>query len=159
MKQTSILLIGVGGYGRTYTDLLLNQLDKSCFPVVGVVDPFAPQSPLFNRIQEEKIPCYNTPEEFYREHDADLAVISTPIHLHAGQVIAAMEHGSHVLCEKPLVPRLQDLTPIREAMARTGKQLSVGFQWSFSDVMLQIKRAILAGDYGAPLRLPLLLRV
>lgn len=153
MKQTSILLVGVGGYGRTYTDLLLNQLDKAQFPVVGVVDPFAPQSPLFDRITQEKIPCYDTLEEFYQEHQADLAVISTPIHLHAGQVIVAMEQGSHVLCEKPLVPRLQDLAPIRETMARTGKQLSVGFQWSFSDVMLQIKRSILAGDYGAPLRL------
>ena len=153
MTEKTVVLVGVGGYGRTYTDLLLHELDSGEYPVVGVVDPFAAQSPLYHRILEKEIPCYDTLEEFYREHTALLAVISTPIHLHRDMVITAMEQGSHVLCEKPLVPRLQDLPPIREAMARTGKQLSVGFQWSFSDVILKIKGDYLAGKYGKAVKL------
>lgn len=151
MSKKSILLVGVGGYGRTYVDLLLNHLDREEYPVAGVVDPFVQKCPLYGRIQEEQIPCYDTMEAFYGEHEALLAVLATPIHLHAGQVMEAMEHGSHVLCEKPLVPRLQDLDAIRQTMARTGKQLSVGFQWCFSDVILKVKRAILAGEYGRAL--------
>ena len=68
MSKKSILLVGVGGYGRTYVDLLLNHLDREEYPVAGVVDPFVQKCPLYGRIQEEQIPCYDTMEAFYGEH-------------------------------------------------------------------------------------------
>ena len=48
---------------------------------------------------EHGIPVYREIEQFYEEHDADLAVISTPIPLHFEQVVKCLKHGSDVLIE------------------------------------------------------------
>ncbi len=149
-QKTKVVMVGSAGFANHYLDMLLDQADPDLFQLMAIVDPFVQKAPKYQRLVEMKIPFYDTLEEFYQHHTADLALIATPIKFHKQQSITAMEHGSDVLCEKPLVTDLDDIPEIREAVRRTGKQLAVGFQWSFSPALLRLKQDIIDGVFGKP---------
>ena len=91
------ILVGIGGYGATYGEMLLNNAVPD-LNLVAVVDPYAKQSSLYNRFKDI-IPIYGRLEEFFAAgQTAELTIISTPIHLHYEQSVAALAGGSHVLC-------------------------------------------------------------
>ncbi len=153
MRKVTMVLMGVGGYGSSYLEIYRCYADPAELELVGAVDPMAEKSPHFEWLRERNIPIYDTAEDFYREHSADLAIIATPTLCHKELSICALEHGSEVLCEKPLVPVLQDLEPLRQAVAGSGHQLAVGFQWSTTPCMVRLKNDACGGRFGAPKRM------
>lgn len=148
MKNISILLVGVGGYGAVSAAPILDEGEKRGCYVEGIVEPFMQNSRLKDTIEERKIPVYNTLEEFYAKHSADLAIISTPIHLHADQCCYCMEHGSDVMCEKPTAPTIQEAERMKACAEKTGKNLSIGFQLSHAPSILKMKQDIIDGVFG-----------
>ncbi|MFV0401943.1 MAG: Gfo/Idh/MocA family protein [Oscillospiraceae bacterium] len=151
--RVKIVFIGVGGYGGHNLGGLLENGDTSQYEIVGAVDPFAKTSPHYQWLLNNGIPLYNLPEEFYANNNADLAVISTPIHLHKEQALTALKNGSNVICEKPIVPLLQQADELRRGVLEADRQLAVGYQWSFCRPILDFKRDILSGKLGKPLHL------
>lgn len=148
--KAKVVLIGINGYGASYLRWLLEREDAT---LEGVVEIAAEKSGFFDVLQERSIPIYKTIEAFYENHNADLAIISTPIHLHTKQAVYAMEHGSHVLCEKPLTGDPNDL-PIWESVSKdTGKWAAVGFNWSFTESIQALKQDILKGRFGRAIQL------
>ncbi len=145
-----ILLVGVGGYGAGYVTSLLNCTDPSVV-FEGAVDPYFLASPKKQAIEDAGIPVYDTMEEFYRLHNADLAIICTPPFLHREQSIYALSHGSYVLCEKPIAPTLEEAEEMMRAEEKYGKWIAIGFQWSFIEAMRDLKADILSGVLGKPI--------
>jgi predicted dehydrogenase len=90
-------------------------------------------------------------EDFYLEHTAELAVICTPPFLHREQSVTALRHGSYVLCEKPVAPTPKEAEEMLAAEREYGRFIAIGYQWSFSDPILELKKDILSGVLGAPL--------
>ncbi|MFD2922326.1 Gfo/Idh/MocA family protein [Halobacillus naozhouensis] len=149
-EKCGIVLVGIAGYGEIYLKALYEQNRLSW--VEGVVDINPERSAFFDQIKKQKIPIYSTLESFYQNHTADLAIISTPIHLHAPQAITAMENGSHVLCEKPMTGSWEEAEHMRHVRNRTGRFVAIGFNWSFSQSVQEWKQDIQKGLFGAPIR-------
>lgn len=151
-KSVKILLIGIGGYGINY---LKELTEKDLGPVVieGICEVMPDVYEQFPVLKERNIPVFQTPEEFYRKHSADLAVISTPIHLHYSQVKVCLEKGSNVLCEKPVCTSVTGTGQLMELERMTGRFVAVGYQLNYSGDVLQMKRDILNGLYGKPLEM------
>lgn len=148
--SVSILLVGIGGYASTYVNPLLNGVREDCV-IVGCADPFPNSCPRLAEIKERGIPVFSDMKEFFDAGlTADLAVITTPIHLHAEQVKLALAHGCHVLCEKPLCGDIRDIPGMIEARDAAGKYVGIGYQWSHSEAIIALKEDILAGVYGKP---------
>lgn len=148
MDKTDILLVGVGGYATCYVrELSLRAAEKNA-RVVGIVDPYASKSSEYALVEKMNAPIYATLEEFYAEHTADLAIIGTPIPMHASQTIFCMEHGSNVLLEKPITTVVEQAEAIIETRIRTGMKLAVGFQWCYDPAMFAFHKDIRAGLYG-----------
>lgn len=147
-QKISVLLVGTGGFAGLYVEELLHAERAQQFELVGAVDPYAEQSPSGREIMEKGVPVYDTVEEFYRDRTAELAFIVTPICLHAHQAEYCMEHGSDVLCEKPICASLQEAQAMIASRDRAGRRLGIGFQWSFSEGILKLKEDIMAGVYG-----------
>lgn len=152
-RKVTMVLVGICGYGDYYLEFLESALDPATFALAGVVDPGAENSPRIAQLREQGVPVYGDLESFYREHTAELAVIVSPINFHKEQCLCALAHGSHVLCEKPLTARLQDIRELEQAAKEAGRFLAVGFQWSFYPPMLAIKQDYLDGVLGAPVLL------
>lgn len=150
-KKVSIVLVGMNGYGSVYLKELLTGKENAY--ISGVVDIYPNRSPYYDRLVENNIPIYESLQDFYTHSKADLAIISTPIHLHREQSCNAMLHGSNVLCEKPASGDPRDIKEMIDTRDRTGKFLAIGFNWSFTPAVQQLKQDILDGTFGKPKRL------
>lgn len=153
MNPITIAFCGVGGYGDYCLGLLLDHIPRERYRLVGIADPYADKAPRAAWLREQGIPFYPTVGELYAAQKVDALYIASPIPCHREQCEAALAHGSAVLCEKPLVPLLQDALALREAEKKTGQHIGVGFQWSFAEGFLQAKRDILDGRWGKPVSL------
>ncbi|GGE49126.1 oxidoreductase [Pullulanibacillus camelliae] len=149
----TILLVGIGGYGNTYLDLLFKEGAAHQAILVGVVDIHPERSDYYSRIVDQGIPIYSTIEDFFEQAYADLTIISTPIHLHAQHSCFAMRQGSHVLCEKPMCASLSEAKEMIGARNETNTFLAIGFNWSFTPAVQRLKADVINGVFGKPLRL------
>lgn len=59
---------------------------------------------------------------------ADAVVVATPPELHAASVLAALERGTSVLCEKPLTESLATTLALTDAIEARGAHVEIGFQ-------------------------------
>ena len=151
-NPASIALVGVGGYGAMYLSALLDGPQRREAALVATVDPDPVRCARWHELQTLGVPHHADPDALYRHHSVDLTIVASPIQLHAEQTILALGHGSHVLCEKPAAATVQDVDRMMDAEARSGRSVAVGFQWSFTSPIRQLKAGILRGDFGKPLR-------
>jgi predicted dehydrogenase len=150
-KPMRTVQCGIGGYGHWYLDRFF---DKADAPLIyaGFVDPFPQGSNYTERIQALGLPIYDSLEAFYARHDAELAILASPIQAHCPQTVLALEHGSHVLTEKPLCASLADAQRMIAARDRAERVVAVGYQDSFTPETHALKNDIAAGRFGRPLR-------
>lgn len=80
--------------------------------------------------------------------EIDLVDICLPPHLHFSMSKGAMEAGKHVVCEKPLVPSLQEADALIEVAARTGRLLTPVFQYRYGRAVAQLNALREAGLLG-----------
>jgi predicted dehydrogenase len=153
LEPVSIVLAGLGGYGEVYLAALLEQRNDARFRLVAGVDPAPRNCARLAELHARGVPIYRSLQQFYRCGRADLAVLSSPIHRHCSQTCLALSQASHVLCEKPAAATVQDVDRMIRARDRAGRQVAIGYQWSFSMPIQRLKRDILAGHFGAPRRL------
>src|SRR5690554_2837391 len=149
----SVLLVGIGGYGQYYVRELLGNSERDDYQLSGVVDPYADVSPVIKGIREREIPVYKSLEGFFQDNNADYVCIASPIQFHARQTITALENGAAVLCEKPLTPTVQEGREMLKAREGAGRPVGIGYQWSFSSAIQTLKKDIIKGIFGKPLRL------
>jgi len=150
----SVLICAIGGYGYYYLKTLLEEIPESKAIICGVVDPLAENSILYNEIVRRKVPVYNNIEDFYNKgKKADLVVISSPIHYHVRQALVALENDSHVLCDKPAGSTVQEVNKLIIARNKYGKTVNIGYQWSYTNAIQQLKKDILANKFGEPVLL------
>jgi predicted dehydrogenase len=148
-KRIKIMLAGICGYGENYIKELLSLSDPS-IELSGIVDPFADRSPYIAEIKSRNIPVFNDVDEYYRHHGADLTVISSPIHTHYQYIMSCLNHGSNVLCEKPVCGDVDQVGALIEREKETGLFVAVGYQLCFARDTLALKKDILDGVYGKP---------
>ena len=62
--------------------------------------------------------AYTTVDALFADNALDAIYVSTPVHLHREQVIAAAERGLHVLCDKPMARTPQECTEMIAGLRR-----------------------------------------
>lgn len=87
-------------------------------------------------------------EGVVRREDLETVIVCTPPHLHADIVIAALEAGKHVLCEKPLARTEREAQAMVEAARKSGKMLKCGFNHRHHPGVQQVWRWVHAGEIG-----------
>lgn len=119
MSQHRVAVIGAGHLGKIHTRLL-KSIDR--VDLVGVADP----SPL---AQQQVIDQFDVPvvSDYLKLMDQfDAAVVATPTRFHYEVVRDLLEHGKHVLVEKPLTDSVTDANTLVSLAASSGTIVSVG---------------------------------
>lgn len=148
--KLKVLLVGVGGYGSGYVRALTGN-DYGA-EIAGVVDIMPDIEKVCPEIGANNISVYRSISDFYKDNSADLAILASPIHLHTPMSIECMKNGSHVLCEKPLCLTTEEIDALDACSLETGKFLAVGYQMNYRRDVQNLKKDILSGKFGSPLR-------
>jgi len=75
-------------------------------------------------------------------------VVTVPDHLHAQVIARAMEGGADVITEKPITIDAPSCARILEARRRTGRRITVGFNYRYSPVRTLLKQVLMSGIIG-----------
>ncbi len=128
-------VIGVGYFGKHYLRLLQEIEGAEC-------------AGIFTRFDEEvkalspQIKRYVSVNELMSDSSIDCIIIATPVSTHADLAIAALEHGKHVLLEKPIAASLVDAERIAAAVRASGRVFMIGHQYCYNDYIRQLKKEI-----------------
>ena len=85
-----------------------------------------------------------------RDGEVNAVIVASPPHLHHAMVIAALEAGKHVLCEKPMARNLAEARDMQRIAERVGVIAMVNNQLRFLPVRMRIHELIGEGYIGEP---------
>ena len=86
--------------------------------------------------------CCSEYEQLLRDEAVDVVVIVSRNTQHAPQALAAIQAGKHVFLEKPMALTVDECRALQQAVAESGKQLTVGFNRRYSPTYLGLKRQL-----------------
>jgi myo-inositol 2-dehydrogenase/D-chiro-inositol 1-dehydrogenase len=92
------------------------------------------------------------PLDAIADPDVDAVVLATPGPTHEKQLLACLEHGKPVLCEKPLTTDVETALGVVRREAELGRRLiQVGFMRRFDHEYTQLKALLDGGELGRAL--------
>ena len=148
MKQYTAIVIGAGGRGTTYSNIMEKTPEK--FKVVGVAEPIADRRNYI--VEKHGIPAenvYDTWETILdRPKFADVAIISTMDRMHKDPAIKAIELGYNLLLEKPVAPTPEDCAEILKAAREKGVKIMVCHVLRYTSAFRSLKKYIKDGLVG-----------
>ena len=104
-------------------------------------------------LPEEK--CYNSYKEMFEKESQlpegermDFVAVTTPNSTHFPIAMAALEHGFHVVCEKPMTFTLDEAIALRNKVRETGLVFALMHNYSAYPMIRQMKKMIADGKIG-----------
>lgn len=91
---------------------------------------------------------YASVDALLTEEVLDFVDICTPPATHAGLIQAALDRGLHVLCEKPLVSRIEDLGPLVDLAGKANRVLHTVHNWLQAPVIRKVGELLRQGAIG-----------
>ncbi|MHA3022891.1 Gfo/Idh/MocA family protein [Mycobacterium sp. BMJ-28] len=149
MSELKIAVLGVGMMGADHVARLTSRISGARVAVVSdylteKADAVAAGIPGCRAI--------NDPLDAIADQGVDAVVLATPGPTHEKQLLACLEHGKPVLCEKPLTTDVETSLAVVRREAELGKRLiQVGFMRRFDHEYARLKSLLDAGELGEPL--------
>lgn len=116
--------------------------------IVAATDAFAARREVFVRACPDGR-WYDFVGDLLSREMLDFVDICTPPGSHAALITQALEAGLHVLCEKPLVIRVDDARIVAAAAASAGRIVHTVHNWLKAPICLKISALIAEGAIGA----------
>ena len=148
MKPITLIVIGAGGRGTTYTDYAVMHPDQA--RVVGVAEPrefYRNRMASRHGIPPENV-CTDWRPLAGRPRFADAALLCTPDAHHVAPALALVEKGYNVLCEKPMAPNEADCRRVAAAAVKGGNLFAVCHVLRYTDYTQRLKKLIDSGAIG-----------
>ncbi|ENH96424.1 oxidoreductase domain-containing protein [Gracilibacillus halophilus YIM-C55.5] len=146
MKRLKIGLIGAGGIAED-VHLPAYQAISTQVEVVAIADVAYDRAKRLAK-QSDVPHAFDSYERMLKEVELDAISVCVPNKFHKDAVIAGLEAGCHVLCEKPPAMNQQEAKSMEAAAHKAGKLLMYGFHYRFQSETQVAKRFIDAGEFG-----------
>lgn len=149
MSDLRIAVLGVGMMGADHAARIEARISGAR---VAVVNDYVTEKA--EQIAAEIPGCraIGDPLDAIADTDVDAVVLATPGPTHENQLLACLEHGKPVLCEKPLTNDVTTSLDVVRREAELGKRLiQVGFMRRFDHEYAGLKALLDSGDLGRPL--------
>lgn len=143
----SDLRIGAIGCGYWGPNLIRNFVEIPDAQVIVVSD--LKQEPMGRILQ--RFPQIETSTTNYRDlfhMDLDAVVIATPPATHYAIARDCLEHGLHVLVEKPITLNSQDAAELIRVAEENDRVLMVGHTFEYNPAVRAVKEMIRSGELG-----------
>ncbi|MCK5191108.1 MAG: Gfo/Idh/MocA family oxidoreductase, partial [Methylococcales bacterium] len=98
--------------------------------------------------QQKDVKIYDNPESLLADDAIQVVYIPLANNEHAQWVLRAIEHGKHVLCEKPMALTVADIEAIEAAAQKHNVTVMEGFMYRFHPQHARVKEIIDSGLIG-----------
>jgi predicted dehydrogenase len=116
--------------------------------IVGVYDAYKGRVERAIERTGGRAKAYPDWQSILADKSIDVVTIASPDHWHKAHVIAALEAGKDVYCEKPLTYTIADGLEIAAAVKKTGRLLQVGSQGMSSLTQKKAREMVQTGKLG-----------
>lgn len=140
-------LIGCGSNMTVHAGRLLEdprvEIAALAEPVEASLDRFRERRPLL-----AETPAFASYVDMLEKTRPDAIVISTPHTLHYEQIVAGLEAGAHVLCEKPMVSTAAHAREVIRLAEEADRIVSVSYQRRYQPAFRLMRQIIASGQIG-----------
>ncbi len=98
--------------------------------------------------QQKDVGIFASPEALLKDDTIQAVYIPLANNEHAEWVLRAIEHGKHVLCEKPMALTVSDIVAIEAAARKHNVTVMEGFMYRFHPQHARVKEIIDSGRIG-----------
>ena len=139
-------IIGIGNMGRSHSVLVQNlsnaEVVAACDINPKAFEQLAPE-------QRGRIPYYDSAEKLFDDANVDAVIVSVPHYAHPDLAIGAMEHGKHVVVEKPIAVHKKEAIRLIEAAKKHPNLVkSAMFNQRTLPMHRKLKSLIDLGEFG-----------
>jgi len=142
MKSVRLGIIGLGNMGRFHADYLI-QKKVARGELTAVSDALPANLERYKQFQ-----TFASSEQLIRSREVDAVIIATPHYLHTSIGIDALEHGLHVLVEKPISVHKADCQRLLAAHKNPKQVFAAMFQQRLEPKYCKIKSLLQHGELG-----------
>jgi len=142
MQLNRIAIVGLGSIGKRHLRLI-----KEIRPNIEVtlirsgVGPYSPEEDMVERV------VFSIDEAL--KYGIDAAIISSPAPFHVEQSIRLLKAGVHLLIEKPLSDRLDNLDNLVRVANESNTKVMVGYVLRYDPAAIEFKKMIESDEIGA----------
>jgi predicted dehydrogenase len=141
-------VIGVGWYGMVDAKAALKAGGVRAAAICDVdSDHLEKSAGELEKLQGTRPKTFKLYQDLLKE-DLDFVVIATPPHWHALILLAVLERGLDVYCEKPLAYDVREGRAMVEAVKKSDRIVQIGFQRRESRAFREVKQFIDSGKAG-----------
>ena len=140
-KKIGVGIIGGGNWAKWYVPAIRSSeiLDLKGVSVGYDVSEFAKKFDLYH---------YKKIEEMYEDNNIDIVCIILQHQLHVQYAIQAMEHGKHVLVEKPMAVSVEECDQMIECAQKNKVKIQVAHSRRFYPIIRKAKQILDSGELG-----------
>ena len=136
------------GTGARAQQLISEIHGMSGVEIVAVCDAYRGRLERAVERTEGRAKVYRNHREVLALTNVDAVFVVTPDHLHKVHVLAALEAGKDVYCEKPLTYQVDEGLEMISAVKKSGRLLQVGSQGISSPIQNKAREIVASGKLG-----------
>ena len=144
-EKIGLAVIGCGMWGQAHAEIFAHHPYGK---LVAVVDRNERRASELG--QRHSVPWYADYHQMLATEECDAVSIATPDFAHAEPLLAALGAGKHVLCEKPLVTRRDELEQVNEAVRKSGRRVMVDYHNRWNPPFAITRQRLATGELGEP---------
>jgi predicted dehydrogenase/nucleoside-diphosphate-sugar epimerase len=139
-----VALIGAGNIATVHGPIVNNHPDAE---LVGIADRDLTRAESLAGWLNQ-CPCFDDAEAMLKETQPDVVHVLTPPASHVAVATLALEHGCHVLVEKPLAPNAAAARQIIDAAKANGRLMCVNHNMVFEHTVQEALEVFRGGSIG-----------
>lgn len=147
MDKVRVGIIGTGGIAQGHIKRLMANPNAEVAALCDIRDE-ALKRTVANHPGLEKVPQFHDFRDMLASANLDAVHIDTPHTTHYEQIMVSLDHGKHVLCEKPMVCSVEHAHNVLNKIKETGKVFVLSYQRHYQPEFLYIRDAIAEGKIG-----------
>ncbi len=95
--------------------------------------------------------AFDSADALCQSSEVDAVLVTTPNAMHLQDVLLALRHGKHVLCEKPMGVSADECRQMVEAARKASVLLGVAQVFRFEDSTRRLRERLASGEIGKPI--------
>jgi predicted dehydrogenase len=152
--RTRYAIVGTGARAEMYVRALTLEHSATA-ELVGFADVNSKRMASYNRLLASlgarPVPAYHATEQFglmLDKEQVDVVLVTSVDRTHDEYIVAALDAGRDVISEKPMTVDAPRCRRILEAVERTGRSVTVTFNYRYNPVHEAVKRLLSDGVVG-----------